>query len=158
MVDKHPEVARPRWHCHLASNLAEKSARFSSSSNILAALLQKLKTGGGTSWRLATHVGHLCYAPTSLGWLTEPSFYVFLPVFCKKKILWGHPPCKDAVKLLSTKSVLVLFPYLKRATVWQGSEFYFLVNYHDSFPFESCQWLFSRGWIFMPWHALAWIE
>ena len=77
------------WHRHLTSNLAEKSARFSSVVKHPGSTLAKAEDWRrhvleGSGRRLATRFGHY---------------------FAMPQRLWD-PPCKDVVKLLSTKSVL----------------------------------------------------
>ena len=120
------------------------------------------------SWRLAEArpggwqlMSATCAMPQRLwdDW-RNPHFMSFCQYFAKKKILWGHPPCKDAVKLLSTKWVLCFISPISSVQPFdKGQNFISLCelpyNYLDSFPFESCQWLFSRG---VDFYALAWIE
>jgi hypothetical protein len=159
MVDKHPEVARPRWHCHLASNLAEKSARFSS---------VVLKHPGSAlakaeDWRRhVLEVGNSCrplvLCPNVFGMIDGTLILCLSASILQKKRYSGDILL---VKMRSNccprNEFFVLFPLSQACNRLTRVRILFpCVNYLiiTLIPFllkvvNDCS---AGGWIFMPWH------
>lgn len=117
------------------------------------------------SWRLAEArpggwqlMSATCAMPQRLwdDW-RNPHFMCFCQYFAKKKRYSGDILLvKMRSNCCGRNQFFVLFPLSQACNRLTRVRILFpCVNYHDSFPFESCQWLFSRG---VDFYALAWIE